>query len=95
LGRAASKKRKDQLRKQTYLRKQEIRHNENLALQTQLANDYILTHNMIARKTETYPLTEKVFTGTPENLKQILSSTLTGSDMLLINPSDYPEGLVL
>jgi len=95
LGRAKSKKLKDLIRGHEFRRKQEIIREIALKLQTQIVADYVSTHNMLARKTEIYPLTEKVFTGNPEALTNILVGGLTEVGELQINPYDYPEGLVL
>ena len=77
------------------MRGQELKRQENLILQEQITKDYIATHSKIAHKNKNYPLTEKIVTGTPEELKAILSSDVTDETQLEINPSDYPEGLVL
>lgn len=95
MSRAQSKKQKDKIRYAEYKRRKDIQREITLKLQTQIATDYVSTHNRLARKTEIYPLTEKVFTGNPEALTNILVGGLTEVGELQINPYDYPEGLVL
>jgi hypothetical protein len=95
MSRAQSKQQKDKIRYAEYKRRKEIQLEKSLNIQTQIVNDYIATHNQIAHKTSRYPLTEKVFTGTPEALTAILTSDLSTVGELQITPGDYPEGLVL
>ena len=92
MGKAKSRKIRDFHRALEYQRKQEILKQQALETQTQLAIDYILSNSEIARKNHNYQLTEKVFKGTPEQLKTILSAE---QNSLEINPDNFPEGLVM
>lgn len=89
MGRAQSKKLLDFLRGQELKRLQEQQ--KRLKEQTQIVQDYIVTHSKLAFKNEDYPLTEEIlYKGNPEEIKKLLPS-----ENLEVNPYDFPEGLVL
>ena len=81
------------MRKLEYLRKQEQQQIRRQILQEQLTIDYINANSVLGRSNKDYALTEKVFTGTSEQLTQILSKD--NNDKLEVNPNAFPEGLVL
>jgi hypothetical protein len=91
LGKSKARKIRDLQRNIEYKRKQEIEKEERLKQQIQVAKDYVRSHSKLARRTERYPLTEKVLTGNSDALKSLFD----GESELEINPLDYPEGLVL
>lgn len=76
------------------MRKKEYERQQAILRQQQLARDYLLTHCKIARKNPSlnYPLTEKILTGSPEDLKALLTADFAD---LEVDPADYPEGLVI
>lgn len=73
------------------MRKIEYQRNQEKEQQTQIAIDYLKTHCKLAFDNEDYPLTEKVLTSQPAELKNLL-----GTDAKLhVNPDSFPEGLVI
>lgn len=86
-------KRSKEGKRKREIRRQEYERQHALTVQKQTAIDYLCTHSMIARKNENYPVTEKVLTGSPEDLKALLASD--GFAELEIDPYSFPEGLVI
>ena len=75
-----------------YKRKAVIQKEQRKKIQDQYTRDYVKTHSELALKNEDYPLTEKVFTGTPEALEVLLLSLKQDLEVAV---TDFPQGLVL